>query len=291
MKTILYATDYSSNSAAALKYAHALSNQLKNRLVITHVFDYPTILGTEGLDEPFPHLEESAFRMHRKKLEEFCEEHLGNKVHDPNILLEAIENKSIIKGIISKAEEWHADMVLVGMRGGSGLRELIMGSTVKQLIEKAPCPVLAIPSDTSHVAIKTIVYATDFEEEDIYAIRKVVEMAKPLDADIKIVHISTKDEYAGDHQMEWFKDMLEKKVEYQKIEFQLLFSENIFDALQAYLGDVDGDLMIMLEREKKGFLKKLFHQDLVKKIASYGRVPLLSFREGHHQLFYFSAVL
>ena len=291
MKTILYATDYSENSVAALKYAHALNTQLGNRLVITHIFDYPTVLGTEGLDEPFPHLEETAFKNHRAKLEKFCEEHLGTDWQNPNIQLETVENKSVIKGIISVAVEWHAQMILVGMKGGSGLRELIMGSTAKQLIEKAPCPVLAIPSDASHAEIKTIVYATDFEEEDIYAIRKLVEIGKPLGADIKIVHISTKDEYAGDLQMEWFKEMLEEKVDFQKMEFQLLFSEDIYDSLRVYLGDVGADLMVMLEREKKGFLKKWFHQDLVKKMESYGRVPLLSFREGHHQLFYFSAVL
>lgn len=291
MKTILYATDYSENSIAALKYAHALNTQLGNRLVITHIFDYPTVLGAEGLDEPFPHLKETAFKNHRAKLEKFCEEYLGSEWNDPNVQLEVIENKSVIKGIISKAEEWHAQMILVGMKGGSGLRELIMGSTAKQLIEKAPCPVLAIPSDTSHVAIKTIVYASDFEEEDIYAIRKLVEIAKPLGAEIKIVHISTKAEYAGDLQMEWFKEMLEEKVDYQKMDFQLLFSEDIYDSLRVYIGDVGADLMVMLEREKKGFLKKWFHQDLVKKMESYGRVPLLCFREGHHQLFHFSGVL
>ncbi|WP_273565732.1 universal stress protein [Maribacter halichondriae] len=291
MKTIVYATDYSENSVAALKYAHTLNTQLSNHLVITHIFDYPTVLGTEGLEEPFPHLEETAFKNHRAKLEKFCEEHFGSDWKDPNIRLEAVENKSVIKGIISVAEEWHAQMIVVGMKGGSGLRELIMGSTAKQLIEKAPCPVLAIPADASHVAIKTIVYATDFEEEDIYAIQKLVEIAKPLEATVNVVHISTKEEYKGDMQMAWFKEALKEKVTYKGITFQQLFSEDIFDSLRIYLGNVGADLMVMLEREKKGFLKKLFHQDLVKKMESYGRVPLLSFREGHHQLFYFSAVL
>ncbi len=67
MKTILYATDYSENSVAALKYAHKMSEQLETRLVIAHVFDYPTVLGMEGLDEPFPHLEKDAFKLHRSK--------------------------------------------------------------------------------------------------------------------------------------------------------------------------------------------------------------------------------
>ena len=291
MNTILYATDYSENSAAALKYAHALSRQLVNRLVITHVFDYPTVLGSEVLSEPFPNLEKDNFKMHRSKLEKFCAEHLGDQWDTPNIALEIEENKSVIKGIISVAEKWHAQIILVGMKGGSGLREILMGNTAKQLIEKAPCPILAVPGDASYTAIEKIVYATDFEEEDIYAIKKLVEIAKPLDAEIKVVHISTKEEYAGNPQMEWFKETLVEKVTYEKMTFQVLFSENIYDSLRIYLGDVGADLMVMLEREKKGFIKKWFHKDIVIKFESYGRVPLMSFRDGHHQLFYFSAVL
>lgn len=291
MKTILYATDYSENSVAAIKYAHEMSEQMGTRLVVAHVFDYPTVLGTEDLDEPFPHLEESAFKSHRSKLEKFCEAHLGSVWKSPNIQLEAVENKSVVKGIISVAEEWHAYLIVIGMKGGSALREMIMGSTTKHLIEKAPCPILSIPTDASYMKPKTIVYATDFEAEDVYAIRKLAEMAEQFGAEIKVVHISTKEEYKGDMQMEWFKEMLREKVTYEYMDFEVLFTEDVFEALRIYLGDINADLMVMLEREHKSILKKWFHRDLVKKMETYGRVPLLSFRGSNHQLFYFSAVL
>jgi len=166
-----------------------------------------------------------------------------------------------------------------------------MGSTTKQLIEKAPCPILSIPSDASHLAIKTIVYATDFEEEDVYAIRKLAEIAGQLDAEIKVIHISTKNEYRGDMKMEWFKKTLREKVSYERIDFDLIFSDDIFNTLRIYLGDMNADLMVMLERGHKSIVKKWFHRDLVKKMESYGRVPLLSFRGSNHQLFYFKQAL
>ncbi len=291
MKTILYSTDYSENSVAALKYAHKLSEQMGARLVVAHVFDYPTVLGTEMLSEPFPQLEKDAFKTHRAKLEQFYEKHLGDNWNTPNIQLEVVENKSVIKGIISVADEWHAYLIVIGMKGGSAIREMIMGSTTKHLIEKAPCPILSIPSDASHVSIKTIVYATDFEDEDVYAIRKLAEMAEQLDAVIKVIHISTKNEYAGDMKMEWFKKALREKVTYEHIDFDIIFTDDIFDTLRIYLGDKNADLMVMLEREKGGFLKKWFHRDLVKKMESYGRVPLLSFRGANHQLFYIKQAL
>lgn len=47
MKTIVYATDYSKNSVAALKYAQKLSAMVDARLVVMHVFGHPIV--TEGM--------------------------------------------------------------------------------------------------------------------------------------------------------------------------------------------------------------------------------------------------
>jgi len=276
---------------AALQYAHKMSEQLETRLVIAHVFEYPTILGMEGLDKPFPHQEKDAFKHHRSKLEKFCTEHMGSTWKMPNIQLEALKNKSVLDGIIATADEWHAYLIVVGVKGESGIREVIMGSTTKQLNEKAPCPIMAIPSDASYNPIKTIVYGTDFENEDIYAIRKLVEMADQFDADIKVVHITTKKDLAKANHMEVFKNMLLQKVQYEHMEFVHLVSQNIFDALKKYLREVEADLVVLLERTKRGVFKKWFHRDLVKKMESYGNIPLLSFRGSNHQIFYFKKAL
>lgn len=291
MKTILYATDYSKNSAPALKYAQRMAEDLKTRLVIAHVFDYPTVLGTEGLTGPFPNLEETAFESHRSQLEDFCTEHIGFKWKSPNVELRAVENPSVVKGIISVADEWHAQMIVTGMKGESIFKELLMGSVPKHLLAKAPCPVLAIPADAVYAPFQTIVYASDFEEEDVYALQKLAEMAERFDADIKILHITTHKEIYGDAHMDWFKDLVRQKIMYNRVSYDQVVSETVFDSLKSYLDEVGADLIVMLEREKKGFLKKMFHRDLVKKMESYGKVPLLSFRGSHHQLFYFKEAL
>lgn len=286
MKTLLYATDYSKNSVTALQFAHKLGQDLGTRLVITHIFNFPAVLGEEvpGV-RPIPEI--NPFKFHRKELEKFCSEHLGDKWYNANIQLEPVQNASVIKGIMSKAEEYHVQLIAMGTRGGNGLGELILGSTTKKLIEKAPCPIMAIPRGVLPGNLDTMVYATDFEEEDIHAIKKLVEIAKPLNATIRVVHISTNGDYEGDLQMEWFKDMLASKVDYPKIVFELLFSEDVLGTLRIYLGVVNADMVVMLEREKKGFLKKWFQRDLVKQMEDYGEVILMSFNEHNHKTLFF----
>ena len=46
MKTILYATDYSENSVAALRMAQLLAKKLGSKLIVMHVFDIPISLAS-----------------------------------------------------------------------------------------------------------------------------------------------------------------------------------------------------------------------------------------------------
>ena len=280
MKTILYATDYSKNSIAALKYAQKLSIMVAARLVVTHVFSYPIV--TQGMIiEHLPEMRKQALKTHRTKLEDFCKAHLGQEWKTKKIQIAPVEDLAILDGVLAIAADWHAELIVVGAKGESAFQDTILGTTTKRLIKKAACPVLAIPSEASYAAPKTIVYATDFEQEDVFAIQKTVELAQHFKSKIRVVHISTKKEYAGEIQMEWFKNALAEKVNYQSLEFKLLFSEDIFESLRNYLVEVNADMVVMLEREKQGFLKKLFHRDLVKKMQSYGELPLLSFNEAN----------
>jgi nucleotide-binding universal stress UspA family protein len=287
MKTILYATDYSKNSVAALKYAQKLSAQLQSRLVVTFVLAYP-IVSERVLVADLPEIRKNNIKMARKQLEDFCKEHLNEQWKTMNIQIAPVENMVVVDGIMALANDWHAEMIVVGTKGANPIEEVLLGSTTSRLIKKAACPVLAIPADTSYRLPETIVYATDFEEEDVYAIKKVTEIAEAFDAEIKIVHIATKNKRSSETLMDRFKNRVDEKVEYNRLRYELLNSEDIISALRAYLITSEAHLLVMLERKKYGFLKKWFSVDKVKMMESYGQLPLLSFNEANLNILRFS---
>lgn len=288
MKTILYATDYSENSIPALKYAYSLSSAMQASLKVIHVFDLPTMLDNLSLkaEEAFPDIEGDAYKKHISKLTAFCQEHLGTAIDKTTITVEAIENKSAVNGIVSKAKEIDAFLIISGMRGGSALREIIIGSTAKHLIENSPCPVLSIPKTLSHTQIKTIVYATDFEEEDLGAINKLIEIAEPLNAKIKIIHVSPLKETVGKEPMKIIVDKINKYIDYPHVEIDILYSDDVFTDLKIYLGKANADLIAMLERNDKSLISQVFHRDQIKKMESYGKIPLLSFNAKNYGIFH-----
>ena len=278
MKTILYATDYSQNSVAGLLYAHTLCFKLKAKLLVLHVFDEPMSLATK-VSLAYLKKEQELYEMHQMKLEAFCYEHLKDgPIIDRQVI--AIENRSSTDGILEAIVTHSPDMVVVGTKGGSALKEFLLGSTAIGLIKKAPCSVLTVPENTTPTPPHTLVYATDFEDADIFAIRQLVKIAKPFKAAIKIVHITTKAEYEKHRQVEWLKKMLEQNVNYKPMGFERIFSEDISKELQAYIERSDVSLLGMLEREDSSLVRKFFHKDLVIAMESYLSIPLLCFKVG-----------
>jgi nucleotide-binding universal stress UspA family protein len=46
--------------------------------------------------------------------------------------------------ICKAAQEWDADLILMGSRGRQGLAELVLGSVSNDVMHKAPCSVLVV---------------------------------------------------------------------------------------------------------------------------------------------------
>ncbi|QRM90844.1 hypothetical protein FG167_16865 [Lacinutrix sp. WUR7] len=288
MKTILYATDYSENSVPALKYAYSLSKALRATLKVIHVFDYPTLLDHFSLkaEDPFPDLEGDAIKKHISKLYAFCEEHLGSDLDKMHIKVEAIEDKSVVHGITKKATELDAFFIITGMKGVSAIKEIIMGSTAKNLLKNSPCPVLTIPEDASHTKINTIVYATDFEEEDLGAINKLAEIVEPLQPKIKLVHVFPLKEKLNIAEKKEVEDKIHEKIKYTNVTLDILYADDIFNTLKTYFGNSNADLVGMLERENQMLSSHVFHRDLVKKMESYGKIPVISFNAKNYGIFH-----
>lgn len=277
MKTIIYATDYSENSISALKYAYAISSKLNARLWVIHVFNHVTL--NFDLTEPYLPPYKENFEQNKNNLELFCEKHLGTNFNTKSIEIDAIENISIVNGIILKAKELQASLIVAGMTGLNVFNEFLLGSVSKELIKKSPYPVVVVPTEALLTEFKTIMYATDFEEEDIITISKLIEIVTPFEPTIHITHISTKKEHEGYQQMQWFKEMVFQKTDYKNLEFYIFFEEDIYNALCRYCDAIKADLVVMLERKKKDILKNIFHTDLVKKMKSHTAIPLMSFNE------------
>ena len=48
--------------------------------------------------------------------------------------------------ILAEAEEWGADILVLGTQGRGGLSRFLIGSVAESVVRRAPCDVLVIPA-------------------------------------------------------------------------------------------------------------------------------------------------
>ncbi|MEM7380835.1 MAG: universal stress protein [Bacteroidota bacterium] len=274
---MLVATDCSKYTTAVLQYAYSLSKALKSALSVLHVFELPPIQHEVIKDRE--QLLKSFRREQLTVLRHYCDEHLGphEDQGDFQMDLDAVDHYSVSEAILAKAESVEADLIVVGMKEKHTLRGFFSGNIANQLLSKSQAPLMIVPPDHVFSNLKHLVYASDFEMEDIFVLKKLVGIAEAFEADITVVHVPVGDEYSGKDQMQWFEELLRQEVNYPKINFQLPVATSVPLGLKSFLNNSQADILVMLERSEKGLFKKLFEGDTVKKMESQIGIPLLSF--------------
>jgi universal stress protein A len=135
MKKVLFATDFSTASDAALTQATDLARGMHAQLVILHVEEPPLAYGGGELYYGVP-----------EPTSAILEEMLRKVVPaDPAV---PVSHRMVMGDpateIVRIAEQEQVSLIVLGTHGRSGLARLLMGSVAEQTMRHAPCPVLTI---------------------------------------------------------------------------------------------------------------------------------------------------
>ncbi len=141
-KQILCPVDFSDYSDYAMRYAALLALKFEARLTLLHVVA-PIMVPLPG-DALVPPMRQADIA----DIADACKERLSKTAGDLNASGVAVECR-VANGvpyieIIRVAEELHADMIVMGTHGRTGLAHMMIGSVAERVVRKAPCPVLTV---------------------------------------------------------------------------------------------------------------------------------------------------
>jgi nucleotide-binding universal stress UspA family protein len=122
---------------------------------------YPTPV-YPGPDSVYPGLHEEAIRAYVKQWEAYEQDgvtYLKQLTEDLSQTGVAVEFTQNIgdpgKMICELAKTWEADLIILGRRGHTGIKELFLGSVSNYVLHHAPCSVLTIQGDVTQVAAES----------------------------------------------------------------------------------------------------------------------------------------
>lgn len=275
---ILVPTDFSANADHALKYASLLGNTMNANLVLLHVYTPPVTRGNVA----YPLITEEIARMKSEATEKL---HSSSSAlsEDYGIRCEQLVRVgNPVREIVKEVEDSRAGLIVMGTLGASGIEKIVFGSNTASVMERAACPVLAVPANTTLALPKKIVFATDFEDTDIQTMKELIKITQGIKAEFILLHVS-KDNLKSDHDLiEDFSTAVAKEVNIEQPFYYVMHHENTQKGIDHFVDSVGADLIAMSMR-KRNFLEKLFDSSLSKRMAYQARMPLLVFHAVQHE--------
>ena len=190
-QNILFATDFSQAAEAALPYAIGLAKQYGAKVHGLHVrfpATYP-IVGPEAMPQVLEAAEEQA-KFEAKQMHEMLE----TVPHE--VTVTEGDLWPTLSEIVGKQK---TDLIVMGTHGRTGVSRALLGSTAEEIFRKASCPVLTVGPHVSRnterrLAMKEILFATDFSPESLAALPFAVSLAQEHQSNLTLLNVTGKPE-------------------------------------------------------------------------------------------------
>lgn len=271
---ILVPTDFSKTADNALQYAIKFFNKPDSTFILYHSF------------MPF----ESGFYSHKKSEEENNREESELK----NTLKQIAHNFSLknVKAdieifvdrgigesnILRYARDHKIELIVMGTTGATGLKEKLVGTVTADVMNKSDCPVIGIPEKYKPGSLRKIAFCSNYQLNDIGALKYLIHLSKNLQVEIQIWHFHKKASGPdGENNLSLeYKTLIEKFFGNKKFTFHFPHTDNIQDAFDKLSGRKELDMIALITHKRKGFFNSLLDSSLTKRVAYHTKVPLLA---------------
>lgn len=279
MKNILIPTDFSENAWNAIEYAINFFEDSSCNFYLLYVNQINTFVVADTTYIPSQTvIEETFIKPTKARLNEVLnriasisnnEKHKFFALTDYNYFIDSIRKHIVDKKI---------DLIVMGTRGASGLKKLIIGSNTGDVITRVHCSTLVVPENAKYVKPSVIAFPTDFSS--FYSTNLLFPIIEILDiykASINVLHINKKKVNLNLDQ-EINKGYLEDYFSNYNYNFYNLTNNHIESAIQTFVENNNVNLITMVAKNLNYFQRILFHPT-VKEISYHTDIPFLVLHE------------
>ena len=265
MKTIIAPVDFSDASANALSFAAELSKRAAARLVVIHILQ-------KGESE-------SETKNKLRSIESDLKTSFGPELDCESSLAQG----DLINTLKKIIETKQPDLIVMGTKGASGLKKILMGSNTVNVIANTRVPVLVIPEvarfeDFLMQGKNTIVLATDLDllenEQSLYILKKIAMLI--IAPKISVLSVRPQNTSLPDlkrMERDFLLSFFTPELETEKI---TVFGSNVINGINYYLNkNEDAGLIAMIARDSGHLIQKHYTREM----ASHTHYPLLVLHE------------
>ncbi|MET2985154.1 universal stress protein [Aureibaculum conchae] len=275
MKNILLPTDFSENSKNAINYALELFKDSTCTFYILNtytpvIYNYDYQMNTGGyLGDVVDVIRNNS----QENLEEL-KKSIKEKNKNPKHQFELISSFSTLTDEIDLlVAKYNIDLIIMGTKGASGVKEVLFGTNTIHTIKKVKCPVLAIPDGFFFEQPKDILFPTDYKIDFTPGHIDILDTISSLfNSKVHILHVSSNralNETENTH-----KEKLNNLLSDTNKEFYNVKDQEITQAINEFQKTTYVHLLMMI-KNKHTFLENLFFKKVIHQIGFHLTIPFL----------------
>ena len=179
---------------------------------------------------------------------------------------------NVLDSINSIDKELGIDLIIVGPRSNSIKEEVFLGNTTGSIIKQTNISVLVVPEGYAFKPIKKVLTAIKSgkikRKEALLPLESILEV---FGAKMRLLQVKTPKFLPED--LEFYSELAAITSSYKSSE-----NATLFQGVLEHLNSNNPDLLCVFRR-KRGFFKKLWEQNSIKKVDFESRLPLLILKE------------
>ncbi|MBK8522343.1 MAG: universal stress protein [Ferruginibacter sp.] len=270
---ILLPTDFSKFSKVAVHYAVKLAKKLNAEIILLNAVFIDAPPRAQSALKTSQILDAMVENITLEFISLIKEIKTGNEIDISYKIIKGYPVKDVVETFACHND---IDLIIMGTKGVSGLKKVLMGSNAAAVIGNSSIPVISVPEHARFNHIKHIVYASDLLAVNP-EVKKLIQFVRPFDALIHLVHVVSPDSKKKIDKLKMKNDLISKN-KYSKIAVHIAVHEDIEEAIDEYIADVKADMLTMFTH-KPTFLEKLFGKSVTREMAFHSWIPLLSIKK------------
>ena len=179
--------------------------------------------------------------------------------------------------IIAYSKEYRPTLIVMGTRGKDQKEVDLIGSVTGEVIELNKVPVLAIPENVPFTNLrdaKHIAFATSFNQRDLVAFDKFMELIKDFDFSIHLFNISTSRDEWNEIRLSGVREYFKKQYPDANLSYTVLADGDLLLAIEKFVRDEHIDV-IALSAYRRSLLARMFNPSIARKMLFHTDTPLL----------------
>jgi nucleotide-binding universal stress UspA family protein len=187
-RNILLATDFSPASETALVYATAIARRYDAKMYVAHVIksDAYQLVPAEAMSAT----QQQTWRYAEQQMTDLL---ISGRLRgiQHQVLLKQGEVWEVLEQVVQAHD---VNLVVLGTRGRTGLRKLILGSTAEEVFRLSPVPMLTVGPKVvkdTELRLGNILYATNFRPNSLAAAPYAFSLARENGARLTMLHVVT----------------------------------------------------------------------------------------------------